>query len=138
MFIRTVYAFGYEFIAEVSELASRSEPARARFWLICEHRQTPLLEGPNVIGRAPDATIQLDFPGVSRYHARIALARGEAVIEDLGSKNGTLVNGEPIPRARRLADGDEIRVGGTALIFRIGSATSPTATIVDCRGAGVR
>jgi pSer/pThr/pTyr-binding forkhead associated (FHA) protein len=67
---------------------------------------------------------------VSRYHARVQVAGGEAMIEDLGSKNGTLVNRQPIAAPQRLADGDEILIGGAVLTFRITSATMPTATIV--------
>jgi pSer/pThr/pTyr-binding forkhead associated (FHA) protein len=127
-----VYGFGYQCVGEVVEVAApRAEPAHARLWLIHEHRQIPLIEGTNVIGRATDATIRIDFPGVSRYHARVAIARGEAAIEDLGSKNGTLLNGQPIQRSCRLADGDEIRIGGAVLRFRVASVTSPTATVVS-------
>ena len=52
------------------------------------------MEGANVIGREPDATIQIDARGVSRHHARILVSGGDATLEDLGSKNGTHVNGQ--------------------------------------------
>ena len=98
--------------------------------LIYERRHTPLLEGTNLIGRGSDARVQIEFPGVSRYHARVQVSGDNAVIEDLGSKNGTLVNRQPIAAPRHLADGDEILIGGAVLTFRITSATMPTATIV--------
>ena len=68
-------------------------------------REIVLMEGANVIGREPDATIQIDARGVSRHHARILVSRGDATLEDLGSKNGTHVNGRrittPAPLVRR-------------------------------------
>jgi DNA-binding winged helix-turn-helix (wHTH) protein len=103
-FIRTVYGFGYRFIGEVTMDAggTRPEPSHARLWLMFERRQIPLMEGMNVIGRAPDAAIQIDSPGVSRYHVRILVAHGEATLEDLGSKNGTNLNGSRITTPLRL------------------------------------
>jgi pSer/pThr/pTyr-binding forkhead associated (FHA) protein len=110
--------------------AEEREVARKTLWLIHEPNQTPLVEGTNMIGRAPDARVRIDFPGVSRHHARIAVTHEHAMIEDLGSKNGTLVNRQRVSLPRRLADGDEIFVAGVILTFRIASPSSPTATIV--------
>jgi DNA-binding winged helix-turn-helix (wHTH) protein len=129
-FVRTIYGFGYRFVGDLIEdvAASRSEPLRVRLWLLVEHRQIPLLEGPNVIGRGEDAAIQMDAPGVSRHHARILVAGSDATLEDLGSKNGSYVNGTLVT-SRRLSDRDEIRLGATVLTFRIASQTSPTETL---------
>jgi len=131
-FIKTVYGFGYRFAGElIGEVPPvRSEPLAVKPWLMFERRPIPLLEGANVIGRAPDAAIQIDSPGMSRYHARIAVAHDIATLEDLGSKNGSYVNGMPVT-TRRLADGDEIRLGTTILIFRIRSQSSQTETLPD-------
>jgi pSer/pThr/pTyr-binding forkhead associated (FHA) protein len=98
-------------------------------WLILEQRPIPLMSGVNVIGRAPDAAIQIDSPGLSRYHARVHVAGSEVTLEDAGSKNGTLLNGTRITTAAPLADGDEIRLGAVTLTFRASSNTSPTETI---------
>jgi signal transduction histidine kinase/CheY-like chemotaxis protein len=70
------------------------------------------------IGRATDALVNLDDPEVSRNHARITRdALGAYLLEDLGSKNGTLVNGTPI-RRHVLAFGDKLQVGpNVALLF---------------------
>jgi DNA-binding winged helix-turn-helix (wHTH) protein len=129
-FIRTLYGFGYRFTGEVIDdvEASRSELPRGKMWLTVERRQIPLLEGANVIGRAEDATIQIDSPGVSRHHARIVVAGGDAMLEDLGSKNGSFVNGAVVTM-RRLVDRDEIRLGETTLTFRIASQASATETL---------
>jgi DNA-binding winged helix-turn-helix (wHTH) protein len=130
-FVRTVYGFGYRFVGEVS--ADRGvtgpEAARARQCLVFERRPIPLVEGVNVIGRAADAAIPIDSPGMSRYHARIVVTGGEALLEDLGSKNGTHLNGSRITMPCRLADGNQIRLGTVVMTFRIASPMSPTETV---------
>jgi hypothetical protein len=80
------------------------------------------------IGRDPGADVTLEDVGVSRRHARLRLTDGAApVIEDLGSANGTFVNGERIAGERRLADGDELQIGATAIaISGAGAVTPPT------------
>jgi len=127
--IRTVYGFGYQFVGTVSREAHPLECDSVRLWLMVERRPIPLMEGVNVIGRAPDATIQLDWPGISRYHARIVVAQGAATLEDAGSKNGTQLNARRITTTTPLADGDEIRIGAVALIFRIGSQETATVSM---------
>jgi DNA-binding winged helix-turn-helix (wHTH) protein len=130
-FVRTVYGFGYRFIGAVIEEAGPSwsglPPIAPR--LVIDGRDVILMEGPNVIGRATDATIPVDARGVSRYHARVLLSRGEATLEDLGSKNGTHVNGNRITSAVRLADGDQIRLGALSLFFTTTRPTSQTETV---------
>ena len=129
-FVRTVYRFGYRFVGEVKEAgrAPRSAEPRVKLCLLVENRQVVLMEGPNVIGRAPDATIQIDSPSVSRYHARILVSAGEATLEDLGSKNGTSVDGERLSSPTRLSDGNVIQVGVVGLTFRIAPPMTPTET----------
>lgn len=70
-----------------------------------------------VIGRAEDADIILDDEGVSRHHAKIVrFANETTALKDLGSRNGTFVNGEPI-KQRALENGDRIQIG-TVTIFK--------------------
>jgi DNA-binding winged helix-turn-helix (wHTH) protein len=144
-YIEAVRAQGYRLIPAVETapiealphdgrpIRSAEEPGSERrsktMWLIGEHKQTVLLEGENVIGRAEDTRIRIDLPGVSRHHARVTVTGGAAVLEDLGSKNGTFLNRQTIAAPQRLADGDEILVVGVLLKFRVASATSPTATV---------
>jgi DNA-binding winged helix-turn-helix (wHTH) protein len=68
-FVRTVYGFGYRFVGEVTADVSVTGPehSRARLWLVFERRHIPLLERVNVIGRAADAAIPIESPGISRY-----------------------------------------------------------------------
>jgi diguanylate cyclase (GGDEF)-like protein len=68
-----------------------------------------------VIGRASDVDLRLKDDGVSRRHARIVVTDGLVCVEDLGSANGTLVNGERVERAE-LRDGDKIQVGATTIL----------------------
>jgi diguanylate cyclase (GGDEF)-like protein len=68
-----------------------------------------------VIGRAAEASLRLNDDGVSRRHARIVVSGGQVQIEDLGSANGTLVNGERVARAV-LRDGDKVQVGETTIL----------------------
>jgi DNA-binding winged helix-turn-helix (wHTH) protein len=130
-FVRTVYAFGYRFVGEVTPDVSAMSPehTRARLCLTVERRDIPLLEGVNMIGRASDAAIPIDSPGISRHHARIVVTHGEATLEDLGSKNGTYLNGSRITAPRRLSDGNEIRLGAVVMTFRIAAQMSPTETV---------
>jgi hypothetical protein len=76
-----------------------------------------LTTGRNVIGRGTDADIRLPDTGVSRKHVDVVLEGGTAFAEDLGSTNGTLVNGRRISR-QALADGDVIRIGHSVLVYR--------------------
>jgi DNA-binding winged helix-turn-helix (wHTH) protein len=129
-FVRTVHGFGYRFIGIVVEVAPAAPSAATahRHWLLYSNRHVPLMEGANIIGRAPDATIQCEVAGVSRHHARIVVAGGEATLEDLGSKNGTFLQRKRITSAR-LSDGDEIRLGKMRFIFRLDPALDATDTV---------
>jgi FhaA, N-terminal domain/FHA domain len=77
----------------------------------------PLDSAELTIGRGENAGITLADPGISRMHARIVREGDDFVVEDLGSTNGTEVNGQLIKR-RRLADGDRVRLGSSTLQFR--------------------
>jgi diguanylate cyclase (GGDEF)-like protein len=76
----------------------------------------PLRAPEVIIGRAHDATVRFDDEGVSRRHARLRCNDTEVHIEDLGSVNGTFVNGDPLVRARLLADGDKITLGPITIL----------------------
>ena len=76
-----------------------------------------LTTGRNVIGRGTEADIRLPDTGVSRKHVDVVLDGGTATVEDLGSTNGTLVNGRRVSR-QALVDGDVIRIGHSVLVYR--------------------
>lgn len=76
-----------------------------------------LQRGDNLLGRGQDAAFRLPDTGVSRQHAQIHFDGREAVLSDLGSTNGTTVNGGPV-QDWQLADGDVIRVGHSEITVR--------------------
>jgi catechol 2,3-dioxygenase-like lactoylglutathione lyase family enzyme len=73
---------------------------------------------PVVIGRLPECTVVLGDPNVSRRHAEIRHVGDAIVVTDLGSTNGTKVNGVQV-REQHLASGDEITVGSTTLVLEL-------------------
>jgi two-component system response regulator AtoC len=97
-------------------------PAASSYLLVIDGssaRRLPLpRDGVLVLGRAPDADVRIDSAAVSRRHAKLILAEGEAQVTDLGSHNGTLVNGERVDGSRTLASGDVVAVGETRLVLR--------------------
>jgi DNA-binding winged helix-turn-helix (wHTH) protein len=125
--LRTVRKYGYAFAGEPAEAdgAVLAEPVCR---LLTADREFPLAEGEHVIGRGSEADIVLDRPRVSRSHARVRVVSGGAVIEDVGSKNGTFLGGRRIDRAEPIKDGDEIRIGAVRLIFRASSRAAATKT----------
>ena len=137
-FIRTIRREGYRWEAPIrgrptarTGLAAPGDEARrpeARHRLVSGSREVPLLEGENVIGRDPDAALWIDHASVSRRHARIVISHGKVKLEDLGSKNGTLLNGKRIARSRPLSDGDEIQIGPKTMVFRAMSQLGTTQT----------
>ena len=72
-----------------------------------------------VLGRSRDADIFIPDQWLSRMHAEILMDRGGLVIADLGSKNGTLVNGRRLRKKESLSDGDAIVVGPARLTLRV-------------------
>lgn len=77
----------------------------------------PLREGSNVIGRGHDAQVKLPDTGVSRRHVDLVVSGASAVAHDLGSTNGTIVNGQRVG-AQQLRDGDVLRIGHSVLVYR--------------------
>ena len=125
--IRTVRGFGYAFRADAtSESAGASSVGDSVYRLIWGDREIALKLGENPIGRTEDSVVWVDDSSVSRHHARIRIDGSGAVLEDLGSKNGTLVGGEPVSASRRLADRDLIQVGPAHLVFRVFRRTGTT------------
>jgi NADPH-dependent 2,4-dienoyl-CoA reductase/sulfur reductase-like enzyme/pSer/pThr/pTyr-binding forkhead associated (FHA) protein len=78
------------------------------------------LSGVVSIGRDPRGTIALQDPGVSHVHAQITAHGAALFLRDLGSRNGTWVNGAQVTVPHLLREGDKITVGTTELVFRTG------------------
>ena len=100
-------------------LARRAK--RQRPWLVIVSGSDSIgkmhpVEHRVVLGRSPQCHVKIEESGVSRQHAALERAAdGTVQIVDLGSRNGTFVNGEPVSRAR-LQDGDKIQIGDTTTL----------------------
>lgn len=94
-----------------------------RPWLEVEGERYPLIAAMTVLGRDESADVVLDDPGISRRHCEVRVTHDGphtvSHLRDLGSTNGTYVNGEETD-AVRLGDGDRITVGRTHAIFHAG------------------
>lgn len=125
--IRTVQRFGYAFQADASPVRGAGA-APSSFRLVWGDREIALSEGENILGRDRDAVAWIDVYSVSRHHARILVSGDDARLEDLGSKNGTFLRGEPVKKPAPLVDGDEIRIGTAVLtVRRFSGASTQTA-----------
>jgi hypothetical protein len=76
-----------------------------------------IVEAPIVIGRLPECRVSVNDSNISRRHAEVRMTPTAYVVVDLGSTNGTMVNGVKIAGEQRLRDGDIISVGSTHLRF---------------------
>jgi adenylate cyclase len=92
-----------------------------------EGRQDVELQAHNTLGRHPNNTVQVLDRIVSKEHCHIDLVDGRYVLRDLGSLNGSYVNGERISE-RVLSPGDEITLGSTRLVFDADGAAARGAT----------
>lgn len=90
----------------------------------------PVGRGEVMVGRSLEAVLRLHSDGVSRFHARIQrTSKGSLVLSDLGSSNGTYLNGRRLKQPESLEDGDRIRFGPKAAFFvRYGSDAGPDTT----------
>ena len=126
--IRTVYKVGYAFCAEVTCLPA-ARPSAATIEVLWRKEAFPLTDGEHIAGRDAECSLVVDGTTVSRRHARITVSQGAAIIEDLGSTNGTHVNGERISAPTRLASGDEFALGSETLRLRRRSASALTIKV---------
>ena len=126
---------GYHFMGPVTvNLQAESSLKPGRFGIVAQLRQAPggtllgalilpsgerveLRERTVVIGRMTEADITLADQNVSRRHAQVRAASGGYLVSDLGSTNGTMLNGQRLAGERRLADGDIVSIGSTHLRF---------------------
>lgn len=115
---------------------------RLRFLL----QEIDLPQGDTLIGRSASCHVTIEDPLVSRQHARIRIEGGRANVEDLGSRNGLLVNGRPTRGPIDLKDGDRVRIGTQELVFcavrspsRPGATagTRPTGFMCHCAACGL-
>ncbi len=74
---------------------------------------------PFLIGRGPDCDLRLFDPALSRHHCRLLWRGDRLVVEDLGSRNGTLVNGQKVTEPRVLGEGDSLWLGASVFGVRL-------------------
>jgi phosphoserine phosphatase RsbU/P len=105
----------------MSALHLRIEAPRA------EPVERDCVDGPLTIGRAAGADIVISDASMSRLHARLMREADAWIIEDLGARNGTFVNGQRIERRCPLAAGDQIQLGDTVLRVSGGQEAPPAS-----------
>jgi DNA-binding winged helix-turn-helix (wHTH) protein len=129
-YIRTVPRYGYAFHGDARPAPEaplpQGRPSRAR--LVSNRGDWLLSDGPNVMGRDRDCAIRIDSIELSRRHAQVVMTDGEATVEDLGSKNGTHVNGLTVTQPVALKDGDQIEVGSVTMTYRVLDSSPSTIT----------
>ncbi|MCA9599968.1 MAG: FHA domain-containing protein [Myxococcales bacterium] len=104
-----------------SKQSSLGPSGVAAFWLCDDHTEIPLGPGEFVVGRASDCEIALPEDSLlSRHHARLLVKEQGVEVEDLGSTNGTQVNGTRIVRRTSLPPGARVTFGGFQLELRQG------------------
>jgi diguanylate cyclase (GGDEF)-like protein len=106
---------------DLAELKENAQPQRNRPCLTVltgtsTGQMFKLGRGTTLIGRGPDTNVKIVDDGVSRHHARIRHETDKLFVDDLGSRNGTYVNGARIASPVQLRDGDKIQVGRTTVL----------------------
>ncbi|NNC05374.1 FHA domain-containing protein, partial [Corallococcus exiguus] len=121
---------------------SRAAPADRLYLLLLQGNTSTLVplprEGAVVIGRAVGADVVVEDASVSRQHARVGVAEGEAFIADLGSHNGVRVNGERVQGTRPLDGGDVVTLGNVTLVFHRGERPLPERRALETEGLRAR
>lgn len=87
----------------------------------------PISEEAVTIGRSASSTVQIVDKRVSRHHAVLRLNRDSYVIEDLGSKNGTFLNSEPLVGRVKLKHADRLQIGDTIISFELDGCNGASA-----------
>ncbi|WP_301340962.1 sigma 54-interacting transcriptional regulator [Corallococcus carmarthensis] len=122
--------------------ASHTAPADRLYLLLLQGNTSTLVplprEGSVVIGRAVGADVLVEDASVSRQHAKVGVAEGEAFIADLGSHNGVRVNGERVQGTRPLDGGDVVTLGNVTLVFHRGERPLPERRALEAEGLRAR
>jgi DNA-binding winged helix-turn-helix (wHTH) protein len=131
-YVRTLHGFGYAFCgtveAERAPAPGLLSGGTSGCRLLWAGREIPLPNGEHVLGRDEDCLVRSRSVRVSRRHARITVRGGRAVLEDLGSRNGTSLGGRRIEGPVELALGDTIEVGPEEIVFLGPGGTGSTVT----------
>lgn len=129
--IRTVHRVGYAFTPEIARPSPGAAPTSSgpRYWLLFAGRKVMLAEGENIVGRDPAVQVHVDDANVSRRHARLVVTDDHVTLEDLGSKNGTVVGQERAVGRVPLDDGVRCVFGSVEAVFRDSRTDASTALL---------
>jgi serine phosphatase RsbU (regulator of sigma subunit) len=94
-----------------------------------------LRDGEQIVGRAATSHVRLPDSSVSRTHARIVLDAGKVTLTDLGSSNGTFVNGAPLTEPRELGLGDVLAFADVEL--KLVESVAPSETVYAQNGSSI-
>ena len=131
IFIDTVPRRGYRFIAPVRAVSSTTR-ITAPFVLVGSSQEFPLGVGEHIIGRGREVAVVVRTPEASRHHARVVVSADSIAVEDLGSRNGTKVNGKRINDSVTLQPGDRLKIGDeTFVVWSADIHNAPTADEVS-------
>src|SRR5262249_40544583 len=101
-------------------------------WLSSGRTLLPLPADRCTVGSSSDSDLMIDEPSVSRTHVLFEQLGAAWFVEDLGSRNGTYVNGQRITGRRVVEPGDEIRLGLVRVVLRgVVARTGPSTSLVD-------
>jgi hypothetical protein len=100
-------------------------------------KRFPLRKGRSVIGRGSDADVTIDDTGASRHHAQVLWDGTRGELHDLGSTNGTILNGQRITKAPLPPD-SVIEIGRTRIVFRVLAQSAPADGLASARREGGR
>lgn len=84
------------------------------------HKSFPLPSSVTVIGRRHDCDLRVPLMSISKKHCQLYLAGGKLKIRDLGSRNGTKLNGKSVKQGTALSPGDTIKIGPVSFLLQIG------------------
>lgn len=124
-YIRTAPGHGYAFDHAVVEFGVVPAVPRAQaLRLIGEGHVLQLEEGEHVVGRGRGSDLVIRDRTVSRRHAKVTVRGTTVAIEDLGSLNGTFLDGRRLSAPAALADGEEVRLGAVSLRLQVTTAAN--------------
>jgi DNA-binding winged helix-turn-helix (wHTH) protein len=128
--LRTLHGVGYAFQGQDEAVDEGAlVPEVPNGWLVGDVAEIALTAGDNVLGREGPGIILLKSSTVSRRHARIKIEGDRAVVEDLGSKNGTYVNDRRVTSPTPVVDGNQVRIGSLLFTFRLPQPAGSTETL---------
>lgn len=144
--VETVVGKGYKFIAPLEsvscrfqrgepaanvsgERAARQPPLFPRYSVTVGKREFILNSAETLLGRDPADGVYVDHPSVSRRHARISIESDGVILQDLGSRNGTFLNGRRVDGLAKIHHNDVIGLGPITLVFHAARAPASTQSM---------